>query len=145
MTCQESWSAEFICGRNFLLCGSKNSLTSRWVEYEIKTTLEKEWALRREKGTLVQKLIPLNLDGYMFSDEWGLGLLANEIRSRVAANFQGWETIKQNLDIQVDRVIEALRADERARGEAAAVENLVLNQDLDLLEKDSANCVFQTL
>jgi hypothetical protein len=99
----------------FLLCASKNSLTSWWVEDEIKTTLEKERALRKERGKLTHKLIPLNLDGYMFTDEWDLGVLANEIKSRVAANFQGWEANKQSFDIQVDRVIKALRADEGAR------------------------------
>jgi hypothetical protein len=51
----------------------------------------------------------------MFTDEWDLGVLANEIKSRVAANFQGWEANKQSFDIQVDRVIKALRADEGAR------------------------------
>jgi hypothetical protein len=65
----------------FLLCASKNSLTSWWVEDEIKTTLEKERALRKERGKLTHKLIPLNLDGYMFTDEWDLGVLANEIKS----------------------------------------------------------------
>jgi hypothetical protein len=53
----------------FLLCASKNSLTSYWVENEIKTTLGKELALRKERGKPVHKLIPLNLDGYMFIDE----------------------------------------------------------------------------
>ena len=33
----------------FLLCASKNSLTSWWVEDEIKTALEKERALRKRK------------------------------------------------------------------------------------------------
>jgi hypothetical protein len=83
----------------FLLCASKNSLTSWWVEDEIKTTLEKERALRKEREKPVRKLIPLSLDGYMFTDQWDLGVLANEIRSRVAADFQGWETNKQNFDI----------------------------------------------
>jgi uncharacterized protein YjbI with pentapeptide repeats len=99
----------------FLLCASKNSLTSRWVENEIKTTLEKEWALRKEKGTSVQKLIPLNLDGYMFLDEWDFGVLSNEIRSRVAADFRDWENSSSNFDKHVDRLIKALRADEGAR------------------------------
>jgi hypothetical protein len=99
----------------FLLCASKNSLTSWWVEDEIKTTLEKERALRKERGKPIHKLIPLNIDGYMFTDQWELGVLENEIRSRVAANFPGGETNKQNFDIQVDRVIKALRADEGAR------------------------------
>jgi hypothetical protein len=34
----------------FLLCASKNSLTSDWVEDEIKTTLERERALGKERG-----------------------------------------------------------------------------------------------
>ena len=96
-TYQESWSEAFTFG----LCASKNSLTSWWVEDEIKTTLEKERALRKERGKLTHKLIPLNLDGYMFTDEWDFGVLANEIKSRVAANFQGWEANKQSFDAQV--------------------------------------------
>ena len=99
----------------FLLCASKNSLTSAWVEEEIATTLEKERKLRKERGKKVFTLIPLNLDDYMFGEQWDLGTHAREIRSRVAANFQGWETNKQNFDIQVDRVIKALRADEGGR------------------------------
>jgi TIR domain len=99
----------------FLLCASKNSLTSHWVENEIKTTLEKEWALRKERGKPVHKLIPLNLDGYMFNGEWDLGVLANEIRSRVAADFRDWEKPSSNFEQQVDRVIKALRADEGVR------------------------------
>jgi uncharacterized protein YjbI with pentapeptide repeats len=99
----------------FLLCASKNSLTSWWVEDEIKTTLEKERALRKERGKPVRKLIPLNLDGYMFSDKWELGVLANEIRSRIAADFQDREKPISNFDKQVDRVIKALRADDGAR------------------------------
>ena len=99
----------------FLLCASKNSLTSWWVEDEIKTTLEKGRALRKERGKPVHKLIPLNLDGYMFTGEWDLGILANEIRSRVAADFRDREKPSSNFDKEVDRVIKALRADEGAR------------------------------
>jgi hypothetical protein len=93
----------------------KNSLTSYWVENEIKTTLGKELTLRKEKGKPVHKLIPLNLDGYMFTDAWDLGVMANEIRSRVAADFRDWEKRNSNFAQQVDRLIKALRADEGAR------------------------------
>jgi TIR domain/Pentapeptide repeats (8 copies) len=99
----------------FLLCASKNSLTSPWVEEEIQTTLGKERTLRSERGEKVFKLIPLNLDGYMFSKDWDLGTHAEEIRSRVAADFRGWETDAVKFDEQVGRVIKALRADEGAR------------------------------
>jgi hypothetical protein len=53
----------------FLLCASKNSLASYWVENEIKTTIGKELALRKDKEKPIHKLIPLNLDDYMFTDE----------------------------------------------------------------------------
>jgi hypothetical protein len=93
----------------------KNSLTSWWVEDETKTTLQKERALRKEREKTVRKLIPLNLDGYMFTDKWDLGVLANEIRSRAAADFRDWENSSSNFSKQVDRVIKALRSDEGAR------------------------------
>jgi TIR domain/Pentapeptide repeats (8 copies) len=99
----------------FILCASKNSLTSTWVEEEIATTLEKERKLRKERGEKVIKLIPLNLDDYMFSEQWDLGIHAREIRSRVAADFRDWEKPNSKFSQQVDRVIKALRADEGAR------------------------------
>jgi hypothetical protein len=99
----------------FLLCASKNSLTSTWVEEEIATTLERERKLRSERGEKVLKLIPLNLDDYLFSEQWDFGIHAREIRSRVAADFRDWENSSSNFDKQVDRVIRALRADEGAR------------------------------
>jgi hypothetical protein len=51
----------------------------------------------------------------MFTDKWDLGVLANEIRSRVAADFRYWEKSSSSFDKQVDRVIKALRPDEGAR------------------------------
>ena len=99
----------------FILYASKNSLTSTWVEEEIATTLEKERKLRKERGEKILKLIPRNLDGYMFSEQWDLGIHAREIRSRVAADFRDWENSSSNFAQQVDRVIKALRADEGAR------------------------------
>ena len=70
--------------------------------------------------------IPLDRDGLMSTAQWDLGVLANEIRSRKAADFRGWETDGAKFNDQVNRVIKALRADEWAYRTAAAVETIAL-------------------
>ncbi len=69
-----------------LLCCSGNSLKSWWVDNEIGTAFEKEQQLMKDRGAKVQVLVPLNLDGYMFSDEWKSGYQA-QVRRRLAADF----------------------------------------------------------
>lgn len=90
-----------------LLCCSKNSLDSWWVSNEIKTTLEKEQQLGKNRNEKILSLIPLNLDGYMFGDKWDSGYRA-EIRSRLAADFAGWEQDNKKFEEQFERVIMAL-------------------------------------
>jgi hypothetical protein len=61
------------------------------------------------------KLIPLDLDGYIWSLEWSLGVYASDIRNREAPNFRGWETDNRNFDTQVEQEIKALRSDGEGR------------------------------
>lgn len=95
-----------------LLCASKSSLASWWVDGEITRAFQKEAQLMKERGKKVLALVPLNLDGHLFAWESGK---ASEVRSRLAANFTGWETNDTIFDSQLERLVRALRADEGGR------------------------------
>jgi hypothetical protein len=96
-----------------LLCCSKSSLTSWWVDNEIGTALEKERDLAK-RGSRVQVIIPLNLDGHIFSEVWQSGYQA-QIRRRLAVDFAGWDKEPGKFDREIEEVVRALRADEGAR------------------------------
>jgi uncharacterized protein YjbI with pentapeptide repeats len=97
-----------------LLCASKSSLTSWWVDGEINSTFQKEAQIMKKRRKRVLKLIPLNLDGFLFSDDYQSGKKA-EITSRVAADFIGWEKEPALFDRELEKVIRALRTDEGGR------------------------------
>jgi hypothetical protein len=97
-----------------LLCCSEHSLKSWWVDNEIGTAFEKEQQIMKERGAKAQVLVPLNLDGYLFSDKWNSGYQA-QIRRRLAADFTQSGADSAKFDAEVERLIRALRADEGAR------------------------------
>jgi uncharacterized protein YjbI with pentapeptide repeats len=97
-----------------LLCASEASLTSWWVDKEIRKALAKEEQLWKERNQEVLSLIPLNLDGYMFQKTW-VDWKKEHLTSRLAADFTGWKNDDDKFNAQLERVIKALRADPRAR------------------------------
>ena len=75
---------------------------------EIDAAISKEIRLRRERGREALALIPLNLDGYLFSGSYQSGQ-APLLRSRFAADFRGWEKDRAKFEAQVERLMKALR------------------------------------
>jgi hypothetical protein len=98
-----------------LLCCSRHSLNSWWVDSEIATAFEKEQRLTKERGRKVQAIIPIDLDGFLFSADFARGYRA-ELRRRLAANLTSWSSDNYlKFRKEIDPIVRALRIDNGAR------------------------------
>jgi hypothetical protein len=103
----ESWD-------KVLLCCSKASLNSWWVDNEIETSFAKERQLMKERGRKTLSLVPLDLDGYVFSVDWKSGK-REQLLSRIVGEFRGWKTDSQIFAGALAKLVSALRAGDSAR------------------------------
>src|ERR1700722_3057916 len=92
-----------------LLCCTKDSLTSWWVDKEVEKALLKEEKLSKGRGKEVLAIIPLNLDGHMYWPGWQ-GWNQQHLTARKAPDFTGWEKDDAKFDEQLEAVINPPRA-----------------------------------
>lgn len=98
-----------------ILCCSKNSLNSGWVEDELDKAIQKEKMLRKERQKKILALIPLDLDGYVLRG-WESGK-KSVITSRMIADFKGLEKEKKKYEAQFEKLVKALQTDDSGREE----------------------------
>ncbi|MBI1314838.1 TIR domain-containing protein [bacterium] len=89
-----------------LLCASKASLTSWWIEDEFERVFEREQRLKKETGRDVRLLYPLNLDGFMFGGDWKH---AREKQiAKQAIDFVGWRRNEAKLDQELTKLLQTM-------------------------------------
>ena len=74
----------------------------------------KEEKIRKERSKEVLAIIPLDLDGSLFDPKWD-NRKKQHLTSRLAANFVGWEKDHALFDRELEKVVQALRADDGGR------------------------------
>ena len=99
-------------GDKIVICCSKASLSSYWVDREISIALEKEEQLFKERQEKVLTILPLDLDGYVKSPECQSSH-ASEIRRRSVGDFNGWNGENGNaiFEREIEFLIKAMRTD----------------------------------
>jgi len=91
-----------------LLCTSKQSLNSWWVDHEITAALQKEQEYFQKHLSERLVLIPVMIDDYLFAGTWNSGWKP-QIKSRLAADFRNWQQKADIFQSGVDVIINALR------------------------------------
>lgn len=97
-----------------LLCASKHSLTSDWINQEIAEAFDNEDRQYRKDTVLIHSLLPLSLDPHLL-ETWE-HQRKTALCDRLTADFRNWETDPAVFDQQVERVMAALHTNYPGRG-----------------------------
>ena len=94
-----------------LLCASKASLKSWWVNDEITRLAARERQHKDDTGQSIRFFFPLNLDGYMFSGDWKH---AQEKQiAKQAIDFVGWRRNKDKFDQELQKLVQFMVSESR--------------------------------
>lgn len=96
--------------RLILVCSRSSLENSWWVDREITRATDKEERLAKV-GRLPQSvrlILPVDVDGFLFSDECTNANTA-QLRRTMAARFEGWETDESLFETHAKNVIRGLR------------------------------------
>lgn len=104
-------STAYESDERVLLCVSKSSLTSPWINDELERIFEREKRLKSETGRDVRLLYPLNLDGFLFSGSWKHK--HEKIMAKLAVDFVGWRRNNAKLDQEVTKLLALLLTEKR--------------------------------
>lgn len=96
-----------------LLCASKSSLTSNWVNREIAKTFSMEADQLKKDTIVVRSLMLLNLDNHLF-DQWE-HQDKDKVCDRLAADFRDEETDESKFEQQVEQLVKALPSNKTTR------------------------------
>lgn len=94
-------------GDRILLCASRHALSGPWSHAEIEAALAKEQEFAADAGQNGPILLPINLDGYMFSGEWK-SPHEKKMAGRLAADFTGWRRNREKFDQELKKVLQTL-------------------------------------
>lgn len=89
-----------------VLCLSKASLTSWWIDDEIERVLAREEQLKARSGRDARLLYPVNLDGFMFSGDWKHK--REKQIAKLSKDFVGWRRNKEKFDEELTKLIQIM-------------------------------------
>jgi len=94
-----------------LICSSKASLSSWWINDEITRLAAREKQYKEDTGKSVRFFFPLNLDGFMFSGDWKHP--QEKQIARQAIDFVGWRRNKDKFDQELTKLVQFMVTETR--------------------------------